>query len=117
MRWVEFNGYFVTRLQHFLGPTCAIQPAHTATLDGLPIGSVLPARAEHRLEIRAVGSAPLIAVEVVLGASVLGNLLEEPSDGIDIETVVRAPEPGSHLYVRVRQEQGGAAWTSPFFFE
>lgn len=87
------------------------------TLDGLPIGSILPARAEHRLEIRAVGSAPLVAVEVVLGGSVLGNLLEGPSDGIDIETVVRAPQPGSHLYVRVRQEQGGAAWTSPFFFE
>ncbi|MAE96237.1 MAG: hypothetical protein CL910_16415 [Deltaproteobacteria bacterium] len=87
------------------------------TLDGHPVGSALTAGAEHRLRIRAVGSAPLAGVEVVLGGEVLGNLLEEPSDGIDIETVVRSPEPGSHLYVRVRQEQGGAAWTSPFFFD
>ena len=57
------------------------------------------------------------AVVFDLGGVVLGNLLEAPADGIHVETLVRAPEAGSQLYVRVRQEQGGTAWTSPFFFD
>ena len=60
---------------------------------------------------------PLEAVELVTPA---GVVVVTPGDGqrsIGFES--RTPElaPGSWLYLRVRQRDGGAAWSSPFFFD
>ena len=34
-----------------------------------------------------------------------------------LEETVRDLEPGEYLYVRAVQEDGGAAWSSPFFVD
>jgi hypothetical protein len=85
-------------------------------LDGERMGSVLPAGVERRLEVRVVAPSELAAVELVTAD---GVVTRTPVDGRAAAGSYEVPPlpPGSFLYVRVLQEDGGAAWSSPYFFE
>ncbi|MCP3983717.1 MAG: CehA/McbA family metallohydrolase [bacterium] len=85
-------------------------------LDGQPMGSVHEARSEHRLEVEVAGTGPIEAVDLIQGGEVVASLAGEGELVLAVETQLREPPPGTHAYVRVRQQDGGAAWSSPFFF-
>jgi hypothetical protein len=81
------------------------------------MGASLPAGADKALVVRVASPEPLEAVELVTAAGVVAATPGDGQRSLGFES--RAPEvaPGSWLYVRVRQRDGGAAWSSPFFFE
>ena len=77
----------------------------------------MPAAKEHRLQIVVAATAPLQRVDVIQSG---GRIDSQRAAGRMFWTFERklAPtRPGEYAYVRVVQEDGGAAWSSPFFFE
>jgi hypothetical protein len=87
------------------------------TLDGRAMGSSLPAGAGKKLAIRVAAPGPIEAVEVVSGAGVIARNEAKAERSLGIELELPEVAAGSWLYVRVLQSDGGAAWSSPFFFE
>ncbi len=82
---------------------------------GYPMGSVV-APGAHVLTVRIAAPGPLERVDLVTER---GVALEVPLEGErDVAFEQRLPElpAGAALYVRVVQQDGGAAWSSPFFF-
>ncbi|HVR28225.1 MAG TPA: CehA/McbA family metallohydrolase [Thermoanaerobaculia bacterium] len=95
------------------GPRIVLRVA----LDGARMGSSVPAGKEHRLQVVIAAAAPLERVDVVRSG---GRMESQRAAGRMIWTLERElgpTEPGEYLYVRAVQEDGGAAWSSPFFFE
>ncbi len=86
-------------------------------LDGEPAGRTLPAGEAGRLSIRAHGTAPIDRVTLVSGGHPVASVPGEGRLDVAFGGDVGPFEPGEHVYVRVVQEDGGAAWSSPFFFE
>jgi hypothetical protein len=87
------------------------------TLDGVPMGASLPAGAGKTLVVRVAAPAPLDAVELVTAEGVVAATPGEGRRSLAFQAESPALAPGSWLYLRVRQRDGGAAWSSPFFFE
>jgi hypothetical protein len=87
------------------------------TLDGRPMGSSLPAGTGKTLVIRVAAPAPLEAVELVTAAGVIARDDGAGRRDLSLESPLPEPAGGGWLYVRVLQSDGGAAWSSPFFFE
>lgn len=85
-------------------------------LDGQPMGSLHTARPEHRLEIEVAGTDVIEAIDVILAGEVVASLPGQGELALEVETTLREPPPGGYVYVRIRQQDGGAAWSSPFFF-
>jgi hypothetical protein len=88
-----------------------------ATLDGAPMGASLPAGAGKTLVVRVAAPGPLEAVELVTPAGVVASTPADGQRSLGFEATAPELAPGSWLYLRVRQSDGGAAWSSPFFFE
>jgi hypothetical protein len=85
-------------------------------LDGRPMGSVVPAAAAGRLEVKVVTPDPLDRIDLVADGQVVDSIPGEEKRMIAFESQIRFSGPGT-LYVRVVQTNGGAAWSSPFFLE
>ena len=81
---------------------------------GAPMGSTLPAEPV-QIEVRAVGTAAIERVELVSRHGVVGSRTGE--GGVVFGTFPIEPLAGDFVYVRVIQEDGGLAWSSPFFFD
>jgi hypothetical protein len=95
------------------GPRIVLRTA----LDGARMGSTVPAGKRHRLQIVIAATAPLERVEVISSG---GRIDSQRAAGRWFWTLERdlgPTRPGDYAYVRVVQEDGGAAWSSPFFFE
>jgi len=88
-----------------------------ATLDGKPMGSSLPAGAGRTLVVRVAAPGVIEAVELVTAAGVVAATPGAGQRSLAFETAPPELGTGAWLYVRVRQTDGGAAWSSPFFFE
>ena len=92
-----------------------------ATLGGHPIGSIIDtegaAGVGRELVVRAVGSARIERIDVVRSGEVVERI--PATNGIDFAFTRRIEDlrRGEYLYVRVIQEDGGAAWSSPFFVD
>ena len=87
------------------------------SLDGYRMGASLPAPGTATLRIVAVTEAPIERIDVIRPGQ---PILRELGDGgrfAALEQELDGLEAGSYLYVRVVQEGGGAAWSSPFFFD
>jgi hypothetical protein len=85
-----------------------------ATLDGDEAGSVIPPRAEGILEVLAVAPERLERLDVIRSGTVVLSLpLGLRSHHLEHE--LNALAAGEFVYVRVIQEDGQAAWSSPFF--
>jgi len=94
------------------GPRIVLRTA----LDGKRMGSeVSPKAGKSLVYVRAVACAPIRAIELVRSGKVVETLA---GDGHwDIEAAFEPADlvAGEYLYVRVVQEDEGAAWSSPFF--
>ena len=119
------------------GPRIVVRASYA----GWPIGADIPAAAaaagavgpiagvpQQTLVVRAIAPGRITRIDVVSrqGAAGAGTLTGEAlcgegerGDG-ERECSLTVPLPGfqagGYLYLRVVQEDGGAAWTSPFFF-
>ena len=95
------------------GPRMLVQ----ASFDGRPMGADVPIDAQqkvHRLAWNVAGTGAIERIDVIRrGNPVVSIDAEGLRDSIG---VVEIPllEVGDYLYLRVVQEDGGAAWTSPF---
>jgi hypothetical protein len=96
------------------------------TLAGRPMGSAIAAQelaGGAELVVRAVGTRPIEAVELVRGAEVVARFPGEGRDELLLGARLDDLAPGEFVYVRVLQEplqdgaDGGMAWSSPFFVE
>lgn len=88
------------------------------TLDGQPMGAVVAgAGSACVLEVLVVGTAPLERVDLVRGGKVVRIFAGTGSDEIHLSEPIIALAAGEYLYVRAVQEDGGAAWSSPFFVD
>ncbi|MGI9431554.1 MAG: CehA/McbA family metallohydrolase, partial [Myxococcota bacterium] len=94
------------------GPRILLQ----AALDGAPMGAAVP-EGDRALFVRAIAIEPIERVEIVRGPEVV--LAAAPDERSPREVAFEAPlealRDGEWVYVRVLQENGGAAWSSPFF--
>ena len=86
------------------------------TLGGLPMGSLVPP-GPALLTVRAVGTAPIVGVDLVQRR--LGVQAVETGDSTDVSLQLQIADlrPGDYFYVRVRQDDGGLAWSSPYFVD
>jgi hypothetical protein len=85
--------------------------------DGKPMGSVLKAGTGGRLEVQVAAPGEIEAIELVTREGVVSRLPGEGKRSLAVENDLPAFESGAWFYVRVRQTDQGAAWSSPFFFE
>ena len=85
------------------------------TLDGRPMGSRVAPTAQGQLVLFAVGDAPLLAVEIVRSGEIVQRIpaTDEPMVQAQLELTDLAA--GEYLYIRVLQQNGGLAVSSPFF--
>ena len=94
------------------GPRIVLRVA----LDGQRMGSdVAPKAGKSLLYVRAIACAPIRSLELVRSGQVVETLA---GDGHwDIESAFEPADlaAGEYLYVRVVQEDEGAAWSSPFY--
>jgi hypothetical protein len=88
-----------------------------ATLGGLPMGSVVPAGETLELAIEVVGITALHTIDVVRSGEVLESLECDERPECSVRVALSDLVPGEYVYVRALQEDGGAAWSSPFFVE
>ena len=87
------------------------------TLDGHPMGATVPASANAVAKTFVLGTAPITEVALVRSGAVLEQ--ERDSDRLTVFFSTELPDlrPGEYVYLRVIQEDGSAAWSSPFFVE
>jgi len=89
----------------------------TATLDGVAMGGVLAPSSAPKLVTEVTGTGELASLEIIR----VGG----PSERIElggqwrarVERTLAAARDGDVIYLRVLQHDGGAAWSSPFFFD
>lgn len=87
-----------------------------AALDGQRMGSTVPAKAGRSLlYVRAVACAPVATIELVRAGKIVETLSGKGHWDVEAAFEPRDLTAGEYLYVRVVQEDGGAAWSSPFF--
>jgi hypothetical protein len=87
-------------------------------LDGEPMGSALqePARTrEQQLRIEAAGTAPIAHVDIIRSGEVTRSVGTSGRHEWDTTESIRALGRGDYVYVRVVQEDGRAAWSSPIY--
>jgi hypothetical protein len=89
-----------------------------AALGGNPMGSDLDAPPEGEivdLYIRVIPTAPIKRIDIIRGGQVAQT--RDGEGAMDYETTfeLQGLVAGEYVYVRVVQEDGGAAWSSPFF--
>jgi len=90
-------------------------------LDGTRMGGVL--RSEngkeepHELAFRVVGTAPLERVDVIQSGAVIDQIRGDGSRELSVARPLTGLGPGAYVYVRVLQEDGGLAWSSPVFVD
>ncbi len=90
------------------------------TLNGAPMGSVMAASAAGnpaRLSVLAIGESGFDRIDVIRGPAVVRSIPGEERGRIGFTEELRDLRPGEAVYVRAVQRDGGAAWSSPFFFE
>ena len=93
------------------------------TLDGQQMGSTIntastpPADGNTRvLRVRAIAPRPIYSVELIRSGEIVERIAADSPD-IDVERRLTDLRPGEYLYARVLQNDDGAAWSSPFFFQ
>jgi hypothetical protein len=85
------------------------------TLNGQPMGALVRA-GDGVLAVRAIGTGLMAGVDLIRS----GQVVERVPGGefeLSVERPIAQLKTGEYLYVRVVQEDGGTAWSSPFFVE
>jgi hypothetical protein len=90
------------------------------TLNGAPMGSMMAATAAGnpaQLSVLAIGESGFDRIDVIRGPAVVRSIPGEQRGRIGFTEELRDLRPGETVYVRAVQSDGGAAWSTPFFFE
>jgi hypothetical protein len=92
-----------------------------AALGPHPMGSVARVPEGGSLDtllfVHAVGTGPIARVELVRSGAVVDGVDVEGRLEVALERPVEGLRAGEYVYVRVVQEDDGAAWSSPIFVE
>ena len=94
-----------------------------AALAGQPMGATLQLEAGVEALERAslttivVGAAPIERVDVIRSGEVVESAVGSGRLDASLDLELNALRAGEYVYVRVVQEDGGAAWSSPIFIE
>lgn len=84
------------------------------TVDGAEMGSRLRGKREAAVHVFAVGTRPIVSIELVADGEVIAR--HEPDSGVLAAWDTSRDTTGiNYLYARVRQEGYGTALSSPFF--
>jgi hypothetical protein len=77
--------------------------------------TIAPKSGKALLYVRAIACAPIATIELVRSGKIVESLPGE--EHWDVEAAFQPEDlaAGEYLYVRIVQEDGGAAWSSPFF--
>ena len=79
-------------------------------------GTLIARDREHRLRIRYEATDTIAGIELVRSGRVARLEPEDPLR-VELERTIPALLPGEFHYVRIRQADGGAAWSSPIFVD
>jgi len=91
-----------------------------AALGGTRMGGVFRTDARQirsDLGIRVVGTAPIQRIDVIRSGAVIEQIPGDGSREMNVVLSVTGLERGAYVYVRVVQQDGGLAWSSPVFVE
>ena len=69
------------------------------------------------LFVRAVGSGPIERVELVRSGEIVDGVATEGRLDVALQRTLSDLRAGEYVYVRVVQEDGGTAWSSPIYIE
>lgn len=86
-------------------------------LAGAPMGRAVEACEAADLYVYALGTAPLERIDVVRSGAITATL---PCDGereVEVSASLDDLRAGEFVYVRVEQDDGGLAWSSPVFID
>jgi hypothetical protein len=106
--------------------TNGIRPWLSVSIDETFMGGSLPEsndpETRHRLNIRYEATAPIERIDLIRGnhiAHLEGHAVTDgPGDlSVDFERSIPRLAPGEFHYVRIIQEGGGVAWSSPIFVD
>jgi len=104
--------------------TNGIRPWLSVSIDETFMGDSLTAaddpETRHRLHIRYEATAPIERIDLIRGdriAHLEGRSVSNDSNAlsVDFERLIPRLAPGEFHYVRIVQEDGGVAWSSPIF--
>jgi len=90
------------------------------TLAGRPMGSILSRQelgTELPLRVEVASPGPLRRLDVIRSGAIEETLELEGRRQLGVEIPLADLRAGEYVYVRVLQEDRGAAWSSPFFVE
>jgi hypothetical protein len=73
--------------------------------------------ASEALFVRIVGAGPLSRVELIRSGAVIDGLEAEGELELTLQRELSDLRPGEYVYLRVVQEDGGMAWSSPIFVD
>jgi len=87
------------------------------SLDGHPMGARLsPVSTDtQQLQYSVAGTAPIDHIDLVHSGHIAGSFPGEGQREASGTVDISALEPGGYVYIRVVQEDGGAAWSSPIY--
>jgi hypothetical protein len=91
-----------------------------AALGTAPMGTAIAAAdvtPEGTLFVQAHGTEPILAIEVIRSGQIVAALPGDGSPNFAAAATVHDLAAGEYVYVRVIQEDGGMAWSSPVFVE
>ena len=93
------------------------------TLDGEQMGSIIntaqtpPTGDVSRvLRVRAIAPRSIANVELIRSGQIVERIPGEGAE-VSLERTFHDLHSGEYLYVRIVQDDSGAAWSSPFFFQ
>ena len=69
------------------------------------------------LSVRVVAPGPLAGIDLVRSGRAIETIACNNRLDCELSEEIADLEPGGYLYLRARQVDGGAAWSSPFFFD
>ena len=96
------------------GPRIILRTA----IDGNRMGSTIAAPAQDAfLYVRTIACAPIVRVELIRSGAVVDSLDGQKYWDYEAEFTLKNLAKGEYAYVRVIQEDGGAAWSSPFYVD
>jgi hypothetical protein len=69
------------------------------------------------LYVRVIAPVPLERVDLIRSGAVVDSVGTEGRVDVTLQRPVQSLQPGEYIYVRAVQMDGGAAWSSPIYFE
>jgi hypothetical protein len=90
------------------------------TIDGVPMGAGMsPGGPDttHQAVVQVLGTAPLARLDLVRTGEVIGQLRDAEGSDTLASFEIPALHAGDYVYVRVVQQDGALAWSSPIFVD